>query len=86
MKNITKREQSLSVTSDKFSTVVFRILPPQVEKDGSISIFVESTLPAQSTFDILWFRWAGIYLIDDMYIWSDNDDGTTEYRFSVVPA
>jgi len=84
MAKITQKERTLSVTSDKFTAVVFQILPPKVEDDGSISIYVLSTLPARSTFDILWFRWAGTYLIDDMFVWEDNDDGTTEYRFQVV--
>lgn len=84
MKNKPK-QRTVSVTaSDAFPASVFTISVPYW--DAVIGWYVEvvSTLGDRSTFDIVWFRLMGAWLIDDMYVVGDGDDGQTMYQFRLT--
>jgi len=79
--------KAVNVVLDRaFSPTVFSIEPVRQDEQGNLFIDVRSALPDRSTFDIVWFRVMGLYLIDDMFVVDDQDDGITVYRFVVVEA
>lgn len=84
MKNKTKIKLYNVVDEAAFDVRVFEIMPPDFDDQGNICVECRSTLGDRSTFDIVWFRLMGQWLIDDMYIVGDGDDGIVVYRFHVV--
>jgi len=81
-----KRNQKiLSVVDLPFTNLVFTIADPAYDAEAE-QWFVEvhSQLPDRSTFDIVWFRFAGQWHINDMFIAGDDDDGIVTYLFYLV--
>ena len=66
------------------TTAVFSIAPIMDRSDGTAAVLVKSSLSPRETFDVVWARVMGLWLIDDMYVEEDHDDGSVIYRFEMI--
>lgn len=80
-----KRRNFVDHETILFSTQVIHIESPYFDKDRGLVMRVNSSLEIGSLFTFIAFHIMGRWNVVDAYVEADLEDGTTVYRFELLP-